>query len=192
MAQVIEGLTVKNVIMPRLSKDNIPTTATYENFMKAVGKSGAKVIAASPGAKYNMGEINFETLSPFEQSRDLNDMSVVIRLSYKDTNFLFTGDAETPIENQILEKGYNISADVLKVGHHGSKTSSSENFIKAVNPVFAVISCGKDNKYGHPHSETIKRFDLYGIEYDMTSKSGTIVVGSDGKKLSVSREKEKV
>jgi len=190
MPQVIEGLNIKNVIMPKLSKINMPTTKGYENFLNAVKTSGANVIAAEKDAQYTMGDVSFEVLSPSQQPKDLNNMSVVIKLKYKNTDFLFMGDAEAIIEQEILNNGYDVTADVLKLGHHGSNTSNSEVFLKAVKPSIAIISCGKDNSYGHPHSETLNSLKTYNINYKRTDECGTIVVGSDGDKLIISTQKE--
>lgn len=190
MPKVIAGLEVKNVIIPKLSEINMPTTKGYENFLNAVKSSGAKVISAEAAKEYLMGDVSFIVLSPSEQSKNFNNMSVVIKLSYKNTDFLFMGDAEQEIEQELVEKGYDISADVLKLGHHGSNTSSTEMFLKSVKPNFAIISCGKDNSYGHPNSEVLTSLKTYNIDYKRTDESGTIVVGSDGDKLTISTEKE--
>ena len=190
MPKVIAGLEVKNVIIPKLSEINMPTTKGYENLLNSVKSSGAKVISAEAAKEYLMGDVSFIVLSPSEQSKNFNNMSVVIKLSYKNTDFLFMGDAEQEIEQELIEKGYDISADVLKLGHHGSNTSSTEMFLKSVKPNFAIISCGKDNSYGHPNSEILTSLKTYNIDYKRTDESGTIVVGSDGDKLTISTEKE--
>ncbi|NCC86263.1 MAG: MBL fold metallo-hydrolase [Clostridia bacterium] len=190
MPKVIAGLKVKNVIMPELSEINMPTTKGYENFLIAVKSSGAKVIVAEAAKEYLMGDVSFVVLSPSQQSKNLNNMSVVIKLSYKNTDFLFMGDAEQEIEQELIEKGYDISADVLKIGHHGSETSSTEIFLKSVKPSFAIISCGEDNSYNHPNINVLKTLETYNIDYKRTDESGTIVVGSDGDKLTISTEKE--
>lgn len=190
MPKVIAGLEVKNVIIPKLSEINMPTTKGYENLLNSVKSSGAKVISAEAAKEYLMGDVSFIVLSPSEQSKNFNNMSVVIKLSYKNTDFLFMGDAEQEIEQELVEKGYDISADVLKLGHHGSNTSSTEMFLKSVKPNFAIISCGKDNSYGHPNSEILTSLKTYNIDYKRTDESGTIVVGSDGDKLTILTEKE--
>lgn len=185
MPGIIDAFTVKNVIMPRLAQSNTPTSAEYENFIAAVKKSGAHVYAATPGKTYTSGDISFTVLSPFEQSENLNDMSAAIKLTYKKTSFLFMGDAEASLEKQILDSGENVDCDVIKLGHHGSSTSSSEDFLKAASPQLAVISCGVDNEYGHPHKQTLDRLDALGIEYRRTDKEGTIIAGSDGSRITV-------
>lgn len=190
MPTIIESFEVENIIMPRLSEQNMPTTKGYEKFLLAVKNSGAKVIPATPFNEYEFGDANFVILSPTNQSKNLNNMSVVIRLSFENTSFLFTGDAEKEIERELLNSGYDIRSNVLKLGHHGSNTSNTEPFLQAANPSFAVVSCGKDNSYGHPHEEVVELLKKLDINYKQTDKSGTIVVGSDGSNLTYMTEKE--
>ncbi|MBQ2812695.1 MAG: MBL fold metallo-hydrolase, partial [Clostridia bacterium] len=113
-AEVIEAVTVENVIMPKLSKSNTPTTATYEKMLNAIKNSSAKVISAKPGSEYSFGGAEFTVLAPFEQDENLNNMSVVLKLTYKGYSFMLSGDAEKEVESQILKAGYDISADVYK------------------------------------------------------------------------------
>ena len=150
MDDVLDAFQIENVIMPRLTKENTPTTSTYKNFLTAVKRSGAKVIAAKPGYTFSLGKGVCTILSPSAQSDNLNNMSVVLRLDWGDTSFLFTGDAETPVEKQLLNGAYAsyLDVDVLKLGHHGSSTSSSKKFLDAVMPQYSIISCGAENDYG--------------------------------------------
>lgn len=190
METIIESFEIKNVIMPRLLEQNMPTTKGYEKFLIAVKNSGANVIAATPFNEYEFGDANFAILSPSNQSKNLNNMSVVIKLSFGDTSFLFTGDAESQVEQELISSGYDIRSNVLKMGHHGSNTSNTERFLQAVNPSFSVISCGKDNSYGHPHEEVVELLNKYDINYKRTDKNGIIVVGSDGSNLTYITERE--
>ncbi len=191
MAKILSEYEIKNVIMPKLSKKNTPTTSTYERFLKAVKASGAKVIAAQPGSRYTLGEAAFQVLAPFEQDDDLNNMSVVLRMDYKNQAFLFMGDAGKRVERQILNENFAVDCTVLKLGHHGSSTSNSEEFVCAASPKYAIACCGEDNKYGHPHRETVQMLAESGIELIRTDVSGTIVaaVDSDGI-LTVQKEKK--
>ena len=125
LAEVLEEFEVANVIMPKLTEKQEPTNSTYKAFIQKLKKSGAKVISAKPGATYELGGAVFEILGPVSNdAENLNSMSVVIRLDYGSNSFLFMGDAETDEESEILESGANVDCDVLKVGHHGSRTSS--------------------------------------------------------------------
>jgi|SRR3989344_2054685 len=119
---------------------------------------------------------------------DTNDASIVIRIVYGDTEFMLTGDAPEKIENHLVARdGLNLKSDVLKVGHHGSKTSSSELFLAAVSPQYAVISAGEDNSYGHPHQEVLSRFIERGSTIVSTIESGTIVFHSNGEILTIKK-----
>lgn len=191
MADVLKKIPVANVMMPKLTQKNTPTTKTYENFLQAVRDSGAKVIAATPGETYSGKRAVLTILGPCQQDDNLNNMSVVVRLDFGSTSFLFTGDAETPSENAILKKGMDVHADVLKMGHHGSRTSSGNAFLDKVQPAFCVISCGMGNDYGHPHEETLEKLEKRGITPFRTDQDGTIVIGSDGSTLYCATEKSK-
>ena len=183
--EVISGCTVKNVVMPRLSAGNTPATTTYSNLLTAVKQSKAKTIAAKPGMIFDLQTASCTILSPSKQSDNLNDMSVVLRLDYGDTSFLFTGDAERAAEKEMLDGKYAtlLHVDVLKLGHHGSNTSTSAAFLKAVDPAYAVISCGAGNDYGHPHRETMQKLAKTDIEVLRTDRQGSIRFYSDGKQL---------
>lgn len=133
----------------------------------------------------------FEILHPYiEQeagavpaSLSQNDSSLVIRLVYGDDSFLFTGDVERRGEYEVISQNLRLESDVLKVAHHGSKTSSSELFIEKVNPKVAVISAGRSNSYGHPHEAILQRFQMYDIEVRRTDEEGDILILSNGNSL---------
>ena len=180
VAEVLEAVPVENVIMPKLSKNNTPTTATYEKMLTAIKNSSAKVISAKPGNSYSFGAADFTVLAPFEQDENLNNMSVVLRLTYNGYSFMFSGDAEKEVEKQILNADFDISADVYKGAHHGSSTSNSKKFVRAVNPTYAVLSYEEGNSYGHPHRETVDLFNEEGIVYYSTADYGSIVFTVDG------------
>lgn len=183
MPEVIVEFTVKNVIMPDLPKNLIPTTNIYKRLLQSVKESSAKVIAAKPGAEYSLGDAVITVLGPVGTPEDLNNASVVLRADYGETSFIFTGDAEASAEKKIIESGAKLDADVLKMGHHGSSTSTCQEFFDAVSPSLALISCGKDNDYGHPHKETLKLLKDSKTDYERTDLKGTIIVISDGKNL---------
>lgn len=182
-AEVISGITVKNVIMPRLSSANTPATKTYEKMLTAIKQSGAKAISAKPGSEYRFGDVEFTVLSPFNQDENLNNMSVTLKLTYGSHSFMFTGDAEKEVEKQLIDKGYDLRADVYKLAHHGSTTSNTIDFFDAVNPEIAVISYGVDNSYGHPHDEIIEILEEKNVTYYTTAESGTVIIKAAGDKL---------
>lgn len=184
-AEVISGVNIKNIIMPKLSSSNTPTTKTYEKMLLAINNSNANVIAAKPDSEYTFGDVKFIVLSPFEQDENLNNMSVTLKLTYGSHSFLFTGDAEKEVEEQLLDYGYDLKADVFKLAHHGSSTSNSYEFMDVVNPEFAVISYGVDNSYGHPHDETVEMLEEKNITYYSTAQSGNVVIKVVGDSLVV-------
>lgn len=198
MDKVIEKYEIGKVIAPRISNDLVPTTKVYERFLTAMSKKGLKLTAAKVGDVYSLADeysendnTSFEIIAPVRDDYDdLNDWSVGVRLIHGECAFLFTGDAEKGAENDILESGTEVSADILKAGHHGSSTSSGRKFIEAVSPQAVIISCGEDNSYGHPHAETVDILDEMGIPYYRTDKCGTVTVYSDGESCRIKCEKE--
>lgn len=182
MAAVLEELTVEQIVMPVTSGDSTPTTQTYETLLDAIEAEGLTVTPAQAGEEiWNGGGASLQVLAPNAQSYgDLNDYSVVLRLVYGADSFLFTGDAEETSEEEMLSRGYTLSATVLKCGHHGSETSTSQPFLDAVRPQYAVISCGVDNDYGHPDQVTLDRLEAVGAEVLRTDLQGTIVAFTEG------------
>jgi competence protein ComEC len=162
------------------------TTKCYEKMLKALAAKNISITTPVFGEKYKLGDAEFEIITPSDGTdfgNEANNYSVGIKLTYGNTSFVMCGDAEKEAEQMIVDSGANIKADVLKCGHHGSSTSTSEKFLDKVNPTYAVISCGKDNKYGHPHTETIEKLENRGISYFRTDEKGTIVAVSDGNKI---------
>ena len=151
-------------------------------WLDAIGEEGLTVTPAQAGEEiWNGGGASLQVLAPNAQSYgDLNDYSVVLRLAYGADSFLFTGDAEETSEEEMLSRGYTLSATVLKCGHHGSETSTSQPFLDAVRPQYAVISCGVDNDYGHPDQVTLDRLEAAGAEVFRTDLQGTIVASTEG------------
>ncbi len=155
MDTVIKKMDVGKIYMPKVTH----STKTFEDVLLAIKSKGLKVSNAQGGIKIDTGpSVEAEILAPNGTGYvSLNNYSVVIKITYGNTSFLLTGDAEKESENEMLDKGYNLKSTVLKVGHHGSTTSTSAEFLKAVDPAFAVISAGKGNDYGHPHKEILSR-----------------------------------
>ena len=157
------------------------TTKTFENLVLAVQQKNKKFTAPQVGQEYSLGEAKFQILAPnSDEYSSANNYSIVIKLTYGSNTFLFTGDAESISENEILNKGFNVSADVLKIGHHGSTTSTSKEFLDAVSPKFAVISVGKDNSYNLPTKTTMEKLQEKNIPVYRTDEQGTIECISDG------------
>lgn len=191
MPEVIEEFGADNIIMPKLTKAQTPTNSTYRAFLEAIKDSDAKVISAKVGASYSLGSATFNIYGPVtDDAEDINSMSVVTKVTYGENSFLFSGDAESDEEIEVVESGADIDADVYKMGHHGSYTSSSKEFLSAVTPEICIISCGTDNDYGHPHDTALKRVKKYTNEIYRTDICGSIVVESDGVNLNVSYENQ--
>ena len=170
---VINNFKIKNVLMPKKTT----TTKTYEDVLKAIKNANLKIKTPKVGDIFYVGMAKCEVMGIENDAENLNENSIIIELTYGDKKFLFTGDAE--VANEKLRSWDDI--DVLKVAHHGSRTSSSEEFLEQVKPEYAIISCGQDNDYGHPYKEVIGR--LKGVKIYRTDKEGTILVTSDGENL---------
>ncbi len=168
------------------------TTASYRRMLDGLAENGTHIIPATPGTSYPIGGGEITVLGPLVHTEgDANDDSVVLRLTYGDCAFLFMGDAERGTEEALLTRFDDeaLRADVLKMGHHGSSTSSTSPFLDAVNPAYAVVSCGENNDYGHPHKEVIDLCRQRGIRMLRTDRMGRISVYSDGKTLWVDTER---
>lgn len=182
---VLQNFTVGKVLMT----DATANTDAFANFLKAMKSRSLTATRAAPGQTYPLGGASFTVLAPNAEYDDTNDMSIVLRLTYHSRSFLFTGDASQQSERDMLQKGFNLQADVLKVGHHGSKTATSDAFLKAVNPQLALISVGANNQYGLPSPTTIQKLQKAGTLTLRTDQHGTIVVQSDGSKITYHTEK---
>lgn len=199
MGDIISATEVGKVIAPKVSSDMTPTTKTYERFLQALRDKGMRLTAAKPKTVYTFETASetegkkppsFEILAPNGDYDDLNNYSVVIRLTYGSTSYLFTGDAEKKSEKEILKLGEELDSDLLKVGHHGSSTSSSDDFFDEVSPKYCVIQCGVGNKYGHPHAETIEKIEAAGAKWYSSDRDGNIIVYSDGDSIFVQTEND--
>ncbi|AFK87466.1 MULTISPECIES: ComEC/Rec2 family competence protein [Thermoanaerobacterium] len=182
MDRVIESFEIGKFYMPKVTTN----TRTFEYVLNAAKNKGLKIDVAKAGVTLDLGHsVSAEMIAPNSSKYDdLNEYSAVIKLVYKNTSFLFTGDAGAESEREMIEKGYDLKSDVLKVGHHGSSTSTTASFLDDVSPKYAVISCGKGNDYGHPHSSTLKKLKNRNIPVYRTDECGTIVASSDGQNIS--------
>ena len=184
LAEVIRNFDTKTLICPKTESD----TSAWEYTMDAADECGVRYTNPSAGDKFTVGSATITVFAPDTATvyEDLNDYSIVCKAEYEKTSFLFMGDATKEVETSLLESNFDLSADILKCGHHGSYTSNSKKFIEAVNPAAAIISCGKDNEYGHPHKETLNTLSKRNIPVYRTDLDGTIVVSSNGKNVYVS------
>lgn len=188
MKQIIEDYAIGTFYMPVVPDDQTPTTATYENMLDALLDKNVQTEQISTDTNIPAPEnASFTVLSPEkgETFDNLNNYSAVLRFTYGNISFMLTGDAETEVEENILARETDITSNVLKCGHHGSSTSSSIDFLRAVTPAVAVISCGQDNKYGHPHHETLESLAELNCKVLRTDTDGTVAVTTDGNAYSV-------
>ena len=180
----LSAFTVDNVI----GADYVHDSSLYSSFMDAVAAQGLEVQHPAVGAEYTFGSGEFTVLSPKTISKESNANSVAIKLTNGDNSFIFTGDADYNSEADMVASGLDLDCDVLSLGHHGSATSTSWDFLQATVPEFAVISCGAGNMYGHPHEETMEKLADMGIQVYRSDEQGTIVASSDGSTITWSAE----
>ncbi len=170
-----------------------PTTTysskCYDNFMHYVDQQGLEVTIPKPGDKMTLGNAEITVLGPLKSYAKTNDTSIVVMVDFGSTSFLFTGDMEREAEKDLIEYDWDLKADVLKVGHHGSSTSTTYGFLREVDPDYAVISCGKDNDYGHPNEEVISRLADADVTTYRTDELGTVIAVSDGTDITFTWEK---
>ena len=167
-------------------------TRTFENFIKYANEQGNEITVPKAGDIFTLGSAEVTILNPVFPANDgnhTNDDSIVLRIVFGETSFLFTGDAERAAEAAILDAGYYLSSTVLKVGHHGSDTSTTYPFLREIMPEYAVISCGKDNMYGHPHENLLSRLRDADVKVFRTDMQGTITCVSDGKTVAFQTER---
>lgn len=190
MDAIINTFDIGQIIMPK--KDS--TTDTYKALITAIQNKGLKITEAKAGLQLELGsEVSALLMAPNSAGYDdVNNFSAVLKLSYGSNTFLFEGDAQEPSETEMINAGFNLKADVLKVGHHGSNTSSSTAFLAKVQPKYAVISVGKDNSYGHPSSATLSNLLKAGAEVFRTDESGTIIAESDGTNVTITKTSTEV
>lgn len=176
---IINDFEVDDILLP----DAITTTKTFSEVLDAIEKK--KMVYSVPviGDEFSVGSANVEVIYTGTDESDLNNTSIVLRLDFGDVSFLFTGDATDKTEKLILDK--KIDVDILKVGHHGSRYSTSDNFLEKVNPSYAIISVGNPNSYGHPHKETLEKFKNSNIKVHRTDNEGTILVSTDGEDIEI-------
>lgn len=171
---IINNFNIENILLP----DAITTTKTFTDVLDAIENKNLNITIPTTGEKINLGKSKLEVIYTGKDESDLNNTSIVLKLQYYNNTFLFTGDATSKTEKLILNK--NIEADVLKIGHHGSRYSSTKEFINKVNPKYAVISVGTNNTYKHPADTTLNKLKMKNIEVYRTDELGTIITTCDG------------
>lgn len=186
LSEVVRNFDTATFICPNANSD----TSSWEYVLDAVDERGVQCENPELYDTYQLGGATLTILSPSSESvySDLNNYSIVCMLEYGNTSVLLTGDAEKLVERELVSGTYDLSADVLKCGHHGSSTSSCSEFLDAVDPSAAIISCGKDNDYGHPHDEVLEALENRSIPIWRTDEMGNIIVASDGEQIYISTQ----
>lgn len=178
---IINNFDIGKIYMP----DATTNTKTFETVLEAIENKNYNINIPKIDEEFNLGNMKFKVIYTGTDESDLNNTSIVLKMIYGSTSYLFTGDATDITEEKILNK--DIKADVLKIGHHGSSYSTTNKFLNVVNPKHGVISVGKDNKYNHPSEQTIKKLNKNKIETYRTDLDGTIKVTSDGKNINIEK-----
>ena len=180
MAYVVNHNDIGEIYMPKVAT----TTKTYEKLLTAISDKGLKVKSAKAGMNIvDDGDFSIDILAPVTiEEDDLNNCSIILKMNYKGDSFLFLGDAE---KKELETVTADMSAEVLKVGHHGSRTSTTKALLEEVNPKYAVISLGKDNSYGHPHKSTLELLDEFNVETYRTDQDGTVVISTEGSGVTI-------
>lgn len=183
MANIIQNFSIKHFYMP----DVVTTTKTFEDVLDSLQMKNIAFETPAIDDTFTMNDTKFQVLSIGKDATDLNNTSIVLRATYKNTSYLFMADAESSVEKNILDK--NIQSNVLKVGHHGSQYSTTASFLKAVNPEYAIIQVGKDNSYGHPKDVVLKKLKRLNVSIYRTDQDGTILLSSDGNEIVIDTKK---
>ncbi|HYH02433.1 MAG TPA: ComEC/Rec2 family competence protein [Bacillota bacterium] len=189
LGNIIRQFSVEKVYLPKVTAN----TKTFENVLLAVKAKKLKINTARAGVEVPLHPaVKAQFLAPNQDKyEELNNYSAVLKITYGKNSFLLTGDAEDVSEKEMLQKQYKLKADLLKVGHHGSLSSTTETFLAAVAPQYAVISVGRGNKYKHPSRKTLSLLKKYHVKVFRTDKAGTIIVTSNGKSLTFASDKSK-
>lgn len=184
MADVISYFDFDKIIMPYIANEDVDGSGIYEALLLTIKQIGKNVTTALPGTMVSEDGLIIECLAPrYSSYGNMNDYSAVMMISFKNTDILFAGDAEKTSEIEMVAEAYDkLDADILKVGHHGSSTATSEEFLDAITPKYAVISCGKDNQYNHPHSDVINKLNDADCKILQTDTNGSVVfyIDDDG------------
>ena len=176
---IINNFDIEDIYLPEV----ITTTKTFEDMITAIENKDLAISIPEKGEKFKLGEADFEVIYTGTNDKDLNATSIIINMLYGEKAYLFTGDTTEEVEDTILNK--NIDIDVLKVAHHGSRYSSSYEFLKIATPEYAIVSVGEENSYEHPHQEAINRIKKHTNNIYMTKDVGTILLTSDGKEIEI-------
>lgn len=176
MLEIINNFQVLNIILPNINQAKI-TTKWYKKIMNQLAQGDYQIEVAEKNKKYNLKNAEIKIINEVTyQGNNINNYSTVLKITYGQNSIIMTGDAEHIVEKELLKSGENINATILKVGHHGSKTATIEEFIDAIDPIYALISCGLNNRYNHPSQEVIERLNKKNIKFYRTDECGDVVI----------------
>ena len=177
---IINNFKIGKIYLPKATS----TTKAFSDVIVAIKNNGMKIAEPKPGETFNLGTSKCTILAPNSSKyEDLNNYSVVVKFEFGSNSFLLTGDAEDISESEMLANGFNVKADLLKIGHHGSRSSTTDAFLYKVNPKYAIISCEAGNDYGHPHKATMDKLKNKNVPVYRTDELGTIIATSNGKTI---------
>ena len=188
MPDILKAFKTDKFIMPKVPDNMVPTIMRYEKMLKQIKNQGLE-ISWSSNSEFRLGDAVINTYTPKGQFEELNDYSTVVKISCGSRKFLIMGDTEKEEESDLLAQKFDFRADVLKVPHHGSYKGTTSELLKAVGAQYAVICCGKNNDYGHPHDSTLKRIKKFISNVYITKDNGDIVFTTDGKSLTVTTQR---
>lgn len=190
LIEVLKRYEVENIVWTGILRD----TAEYKEWIRLIEDEDSNIKIVQAGQKIITPNLFFQILHPLENLKgqdvkNTNNTSIINRLVFNNISFLFLGDAYKSVERKLVSDGVYLDSDILKVGHHGSKTSTSKELLESVNPCMAVISAGKDNRYGHPHEQVLEILNDYGIRVLRTDEIGDIKIISNGDKIKIINSK---
>ena len=188
MPDILKAFKADRFIMPKVPDNMVPTIMRFEKMLKQVKNQGLEVTWSS-NSEFRLGDAVINTYTPKGQFEELNDYSTVVKITCGSKKFLITGDTEKEEEADLLAQKFDFRADLLKVPHHGSYKGTTNELLKAVGAQYAVICCGKNNDYGHPHDSTLKRINKFISNVYITKDNGDIVFSTDGKELTVTKQR---
>lgn len=178
MKAVLEQISVDQILLPDFDKAPYPTSRTFERVMETIAKKKIPTVTAKEGRVFEIGDATLTVIADGVKTDNFNDLSQVLAYKAPGLSVVLSGDGEKAVEQDAVAAGNISHADVFKAGHHGSNTSNSMDFLQAIRPQFVVISCGKDNSYGHPHKEPMQRFKMAGAQVLRTDQNGSVVIAA--------------
>ncbi len=189
MDDVVNSFEIGTFLMSFMPEEYTPTTVTYEKLLTALVENEVMPVEPKHGETFPLGDATIEILSGLSDHDTTNEQSIVCKIRFGNTRFLMMGDAGKEVETELLEAGVDLRAEVLKVGHHGSRHSSTKEFVEAVSPDYALVTCGLNNSYHHPHKEAINNLEKHHTKVYRSDLYGAIVCLSDGKTVTITTEK---